>query len=669
MLVVHSAALAALLLSGAVESHGDGSRRGRQHRDKPIDDLLHSVPHALHRPTIHSASGLGAHVPDHDLALRMELPLGSSGRTATVTASVARNLVSADYTETIYRADGSAEVVVLPDSQRRCYWRGDVTFSDGATGSMAFSSCGRTSRPHAEYLASTTTTTTTTSSTTAKKVSGDGSDKPANSPMHYIRGLIRDHHSGKEYAVEPRDWAGFAASNQAATSSATAARRVLRDHEEASLLVTSSKVAPVAVALEEHFTYEVSDYLDAAHDDAPSVPAGCGNDMGNHAETSSSTAGHQHQHQDQDQDHEHSRRRLSDANTEAWAQYVRDAALSARAGDERRELVAASGEGSTAAAHEKFLGLQLSNDYTRCQDLGVEGAGDETLSLINQVALFYGQAGVQAGFNYDIRVYLAGQNFFSDGNPYDKYVVVNSDGSVDIDDLIVEFRDWSHGSYTAGTRYAFEQEKLDYEFHAAHLLSHEDFSTAAIGYAYQGQMCNPPYSSGINQVDGAFNRAVITITHELGHNLGMAHDGSGNSCSKTSKIMASTAGTNLDITWSSCSAAYVNGYGSGGGYDCLFTTSPTEVWQQTCGDGVVTGDEECDSAGQVDGCCDATTCKLVAGALCSPSNDDCCTHTCGFVPFAVGSARNVMCRAADGDCDVPEYCHGDSSKCPEVSNH
>lgn len=52
------------------------------------------------------------------------------------------------------------------------------------------------------------------------------------------------------------------------------------------------------------------------------------------------------------------------------------------------------------------------------------------------------------------------------------------------------------------------------------------------------------------------------------------------------------------------------------------------AWRSTCGNGVIEPGEDCDDT---TGCCDRTTCRLVAGATCSPGIDPVCcryAHTC-----------------------------------------
>ncbi|XP_018574479.1 A disintegrin and metalloproteinase with thrombospondin motifs adt-2-like [Anoplophora glabripennis] len=48
--------------------------------------------------------------------------------------------------------------------------------------------------------------------------------------------------------------------------------------------------------------------------------------------------------------------------------------------------------------------------------------------------------------------------------------------------------------------------------------------------------------------------SVYISAHEIGHNLGMHHDNSGNSCPKEGYIMSPSRGTNGETQWSTCSA-------------------------------------------------------------------------------------------------------------------
>ncbi|KAF4021262.1 hypothetical protein G4228_013182 [Cervus hanglu yarkandensis] len=57
-----------------------------------------------------------------------------------------------------------------------------------------------------------------------------------------------------------------------------------------------------------------------------------------------------------------------------------------------------------------------------------------------------------------------------------------------------------------------------------------------------------------------------------------------------------------------------------------------------------------------DPCCDYFTCQLRPGAQCA--SDGLCCHNCQLRP------AGWKCRPTRGECDLPEFCPGDSSQCP-----
>ncbi|GAB6021031.1 hypothetical protein CHUAL_003668 [Chamberlinius hualienensis] len=84
------------------------------------------------------------------------------------------------------------------------------------------------------------------------------------------------------------------------------------------------------------------------------------------------------------------------------------------------------------------------------------------------------------------------------------------------------------------------------------LYMDEPDNTVVIGLAWVSGMCRRLYSCSINE--GTTFESVFVISHELGHNLGMQHDGekNKNDCSETDYIMSSSLGPGK-TTWSSCS--------------------------------------------------------------------------------------------------------------------
>ncbi|XP_026320254.1 A disintegrin and metalloproteinase with thrombospondin motifs adt-2-like isoform X2 [Hyposmocoma kahamanoa] len=88
-----------------------------------------------------------------------------------------------------------------------------------------------------------------------------------------------------------------------------------------------------------------------------------------------------------------------------------------------------------------------------------------------------------------------------------------------------------------------------------------------MGLAPVGGVCLPAHACVVSEFGttdvlgrpypSAGFTSVYILAHEIGHNLGMHHDGTGNSCARDGFIMSPSRGTNGEATWSMCSARVV----------------------------------------------------------------------------------------------------------------
>ncbi|XP_063482694.1 disintegrin and metalloproteinase domain-containing protein 15 isoform X5 [Symphalangus syndactylus] len=202
---------------------------------------------------------------------------------------------------------------------------------------------------------------------------------------------------------------------------------------------------------------------------------------------------------------------------------------------------------------------------------------------------------------------------------------------------------------------------------SAQLVTGTSFSGPTAGMAIQNSICSPDFSGGVNMDHSTSILGVASsIAHELGHSLGLDHDLPGNSCPCPGPAPAKTcimeASTDFlpGLNFSNCSRralekALLDGMGS-----CLFERLPSRPPMAAfCGNMFVEPGEQCDCGFPddcVDPCCDSSTCQLRPGAQCA--SDGPCCQNCQLRP------SGWQCRPTRGDCDLPEFCPGDSSQCP-----
>uniref|UniRef100_A0A194ARL2 Metalloproteinase type III 4 n=1 Tax=Agkistrodon piscivorus TaxID=8715 RepID=A0A194ARL2_9SAUR len=200
----------------------------------------------------------------------------------------------------------------------------------------------------------------------------------------------------------------------------------------------------------------------------------------------------------------------------------------------------------------------------------------------------------------------------------------------------------------------------------AQLLTSTDFDGPTIGLAHVSSMCDPKRSTGIVQDHSAINLLVaVTMAHELGHNLGMDHDGNQCHCGAPSCVMSAVLRQQLSYEFSDCSQNQYQRYIINYNPQCILNEPLRTdiVSPPVCGNELLEVGEECDCGSPAncrDPCCDAATCKLHSWVECE--SGECCEQ-CRFM-----RAGNV-CRPARSECDIAESCTGQSADCPTDDFH
>ncbi|XP_045539822.1 disintegrin and metalloproteinase domain-containing protein 19 [Papilio machaon] len=200
----------------------------------------------------------------------------------------------------------------------------------------------------------------------------------------------------------------------------------------------------------------------------------------------------------------------------------------------------------------------------------------------------------------------------------------------------------------------------------AHLLTRQKFQEGVVGKALKGPICTFEFSGGVaTNHSEVIGLVATTIAHEMGHNFGMEHDTEEDcECPDEKCIMSPSSTSVMPIHWSSCSLRSL-ALSFERGMDYCLRNKPRRLFESpTCGNGFVEIGEQCDcgigqepSRAACVACCDPNTCMLRNNASCAAG--ECCDlNTCR--PKSAGT----VCRSADRECDLPEYCSGHSEYCP-----
>ncbi|XP_075835299.1 disintegrin and metalloproteinase domain-containing protein 30 [Microtus pennsylvanicus] len=171
-----------------------------------------------------------------------------------------------------------------------------------------------------------------------------------------------------------------------------------------------------------------------------------------------------------------------------------------------------------------------------------------------------------------------------------------------------------------------------------------------------GRACEVYHAGAASSFVGKNILGPATWTaHEVGHCVGMQHDGEYCQCrGRTSCIMGTgrTGFSNCSYDQYFIHASYKMSY-------CLSDIPGRGYVIKRCGNKIVEGSEECDCGSkedcQKDPCC-GPNCKWKEGVNCSTGL---CCHKCNFLP------SGYVCRQEENECDLAEYCNGLSGLCPE----
>nr|XP_021483879.1 disintegrin and metalloproteinase domain-containing protein 26A-like [Meriones unguiculatus] len=178
-----------------------------------------------------------------------------------------------------------------------------------------------------------------------------------------------------------------------------------------------------------------------------------------------------------------------------------------------------------------------------------------------------------------------------------------------------------------------------------------------IGLAYTGTVCSTDNCAVLSYLYDSVSRMAFILAHEMGHNLGMLHDGRDCTCGRKGCIMAEYKSDS--DRYSNCS--YNEMFTLTGKRSCLHNVPDLIVPEKEpiCGNNLVEEGEQCDcgtsESCQNDPCC-SEDCIFKPGAQCAFGL---CCKSCKFIP------TGTVCRKEKNECDLPEWCNGTSAACPD----
>lgn len=254
---------------------------------------------------------------------------------------------------------------------------------------------------------------------------------------------------------------------------------------------------------------------------------------------------------------------------------------------------------------------------------------DRVITLVNAVDAIYQRI--------NIRIVLKALEIWTNGDPYERQTT----GGADLSRF---------------NTYRKEHLMERFPHDNAQLLSEWPWSDCA-GMAYVRGMCGS-VSSGVNRWSmGSIIGPYVTVAHEMGHNFGFNHDVGNCKCLTPRGCIMGGHKTRVP-GFSNCSMTSLKRLNDW----CLLNVPTYKAMNSFCGNGIREEGEECDCGApeiclSKDPCCEPHHCILKKDSQCSDLHHGCCDN-CLF------KRQGTLCRGEKTDCDVPEYCTGDSEDCP-----
>ncbi|XP_054006349.1 uncharacterized protein LOC128891135 isoform X1 [Hylaeus anthracinus] len=220
-----------------------------------------------------------------------------------------------------------------------------------------------------------------------------------------------------------------------------------------------------------------------------------------------------------------------------------------------------------------------------------------------------------------------------------------------------------NGDTTLSNFLRYRREKLvqDMPNDNAQLLTRIVFEGGVVGKALKGPICTYEFSGGVSMDhSNVVGLVAATVAHEMGHNFGMEHDSADCECPEEKCIMAPSSGSSGPTHWSTCSLDHL-ALAFEHGMDYCLRNKPQKLFDSPiCGNGFVEPGEQCDCGLKENcdnPCCNVTTCMLHGNASCA-------TGKCCDLTTCRPKTAGTECRSAEHECDLPEYCTGQSEYCP-----